>query len=458
MLPRLVLLCLAALSLTGPALADPIDDLVERQMAVSHIPGVAVAVVRSGQVEKLQAYGLANLEWSGPVTVDTPFQTASASKIFTGVLLMRLVEQGIIKLDDPVTRFFPEAPESWRTITFRRMASHMSGLPERLGLPSSATPQEFVKAAMAKPLAYEPGSESRYGFTDFIVMTAALEKATGMPFPDLLKREISNPLGLTNTGFDYATDGKPAKMTELQRRATTYYWDGTRQYEDSFLYPIHGYAAGGIYSSARDLATMFAAIERGTFLKPENFKLLTSASVLNDGRPGEFAIGWTASAYRGEKVYGHSGGPALADILYVPGRDLTIIALGNQRHFFPLLAQAIADTQWPAPAPRRAIRDRHPALTAKLRATLTRAGAGAPDSASFNAAGSGSLDFLSHFGGALLTAVGPIQAIEPLSDASVGGETRHSYRIRFEARDMIWVAKTDRSGLFTELRPGSDDD
>lgn len=176
-------------------------------------------------------------------------------------------------------------------------------------------------------LSYEPGSESRYGFADFIVMTAALEKATGMPFP---------------------------------RSAET-----------------------------RDF---------------------------------------------------RSAGP--------------------DQYRFRLCHQRQAGEKDRASAPRhdRAIRDRHPTLTAKLRAVLMRAGDGAPDSASFNAAGSGSLDFLSHFGGALLTAVGPIQAIEPLSDTTVGGETRRSYRIGFEGRDMIWLAKTDSSRRFTELRPGSDDE
>ncbi|WEK00814.1 MAG: serine hydrolase [Candidatus Sphingomonas phytovorans] len=442
----------------APAHADPIDEIVERYRTVSHIPGVAVAVVERGKVEKLQAYGLANLEWSGPVTIDTPFQTASASKIFTGVLIMRLVEQGTISLDDPLTRFFPDAPETWRAITVRHMASHMSGLPEQLGLSSSATPQEFVKAAMGRPLAYEPGSQSRYGFTDFIVFTAALEKATGLSYPDLLKREIATPLGLTGTGFDFATDGAPAKETELRRRATTYYWDGSRQFEDRFLYPIHGYAAGGIFSSARDLAALFAAIDDGQFLKPESFKLLTTPAPLKDGRPGEFAIGWTASVYRGEPVYGHSGGPALADIMYVPRRDMTIVALGNQRRFFPLLAQSIADTRLPAPLPRRAIRDRNPALTRTVRSVLTQAGGGAPEAASFNAEGAGARDFLSHFGGALLTAVGPIQSIEALSEAILGTDVRRSYRIRFESRDMVWVARTDRGGLIAELRPGGDNE
>lgn len=457
MTKRLVFLGLLAALVTTSAKADAVDDAVEYYRTSSHIPGVAVAVIADGKIDKLAAYGVANLEWDGAVTVDTPFQTASASKVLTGALLMRLVEQGIVSLDDPVTRYLPDAPDSWRAITFRRMASHMSGLPEGLGLAPSATPQDFVDAAMKRPLEYQPGTQSRYGMTDFVVMTAALEKATGLSFADLLDREIVKPLSLRNTGFDYATEGRPAKPSNLMRKATTYYWDGERQHEDRFLYPIHGYAAGGLFSSARDLGVLFAALQRGEFLKPSSFDQLTTPSKLESGDPGAFAIGWTSGVYRGERVFGHSGGPALADIMYVPARRLTIVALGNQRRFFPLLAQTIADTRWPEPQRAKSIKDRRPGLTQKVRLTLMSLQKGAPEDGDFNSTGAGDKDFLGGFGQALLTAVGPVESVELLFDEQTGSQVRRMYRIGFKAREMIWLAQTDASGRYSALHPASDE-
>lgn len=455
---RVLIAVAGALSLIAakPVAADPLDAAIARYMAVGHIPGVAVAVVEDGEVATLRRYGLADIEAMKPVTPDTPFQTASASKVFTGVLLMRLAQKGVIGLDDPVTRYLPQAPATWEGITFRRMASHMSGLPERLGQDPSATPLEVARLAMARPLAYAPGTESRYGFTDFVVMTAALEAATGLTFPELLKRELSDPLGLTNTGFDYATDEGAAHKSDLREPALTYAWDGATQQRDAFLYPIHGYAAGGIQSSARDLARLFAAIDGGDFLSAESFRQLTTPAPLVDGRPGGFAIGWSASTYRGEAVYGHSGGPALADILHVPGRKLTIVALANQRRFFPLLAQSIADTLWPAPPERPAVPDHRPTLTGAVRRVLTEAGTGEPDPGAFSAAGAGAREFLRGFGGALVTAVGPVRSIEVLSDERTAQGTRRSYRIRFESRTMVWVARTDAGDRIDELRPAGD--
>ncbi|NWM54867.1 beta-lactamase family protein, partial [Escherichia coli] len=90
----------AALAMVAamPVRADGIDDYVRSQMEAGHIPGVAVAVVHKGKVETVRSYGLANLEWDAPVTPETRFQTASATKIFTGIALMRLVEAGKLRL------------------------------------------------------------------------------------------------------------------------------------------------------------------------------------------------------------------------------------------------------------------------------------------------------------------------------------------------------------------------
>ncbi|NWP05809.1 beta-lactamase family protein, partial [Escherichia coli] len=77
-----------------------------------------------------------------------------------------------------------------------------------------------------------------------------------------------------------------------------------------------GYAAGGLFSSARDLAALFAALDRGELLKPESRQLLQTPPLLKNGKPAAFGVGWTAGTWHGVKVVGHSGGPALADILH----------------------------------------------------------------------------------------------------------------------------------------------
>ncbi|MCS6624656.1 beta-lactamase family protein [Roseibacterium beibuensis] len=444
----------------GTALADPVDDLVRGYMEAAHIPGAAVAVIEDGRIVKLEGYGQANLEWEAPVTPDTPFQTASASKVFAGVVLMRLVEQGALSLDDPISAFFEGAPDSWRAITVRHLAGHTSGLAEVRGQPNTATTLEVAAEAMKLPLAYPTGTESRYGLTDFVVMTAIMETVSGLSYPDLVRREIVEPLDLTHTGFTMMRETGPVRAAEIMPgRARVYGWRDGVQRDEEFIYPVHAYAAGGLYSSARDIATLMAALEGGRLLRPESFALLSSPAKLNDGRDGGFGVGWTFDRYHGLTTVGHTGGPALADVMHIPSEDLTVIALTNQRRFYPLLSHAIADLSLPPAPAAPAIADARPELTAGLRAMLEEAVAGRVDPAAFTADAAGLVGFYQDFGQAMLAAVGPLQAVELMNERpGDAGELRRRYRVRFERRTLEFVVRTDATGLFSEVRPLSGDD
>ncbi len=458
---RLIALGAALALFAGPVMADPIDDLVRVYMQASRIPGVAVAVVEDGRVAKLAGYGSANLEWDAPVTPDTPFQTASASKIFAGVVLMRLVEQGLIDLDAPLTGYFPEAPRSWAAITPLRLASHTSGLAEVRGRASDATPAAVAAAAMTQPLAFEPGAEARYGLTDFVVMTALMEKVSGLTYSELVRREVVEPLGLTHTGFSQLRESGPVRAAEIMPgRARVYGWRDGVQRDEEFLYPVHAYAAGGLYSSARDIATLMTALEAGRLLKLESFALLASPARLNDGREGAFGVGWTSERYRGLRTVGHTGGPALADVLYIPEEGLTVVVLTNQRRFYPLLSHAVADQRLPPAPPVRVIADDRPEMTARLRRALETAAAGALDTTLFtDAARPGQAGFYGDFGQAMLQAVGPIQAIDLLDErAQDGGGSRRLYRVAFQRRAIDFVVRSDGESRFSEIRPLSGDD
>jgi CubicO group peptidase (beta-lactamase class C family) len=155
--------------------ADRIDEYVRAQLAKNHIPALSLAVTRDGKLAKLQSYGVANLEWDSPATDDSRYQLASATKPFTGTLLMQLVEQGKLALDDSVAKFLPEAPASWKPITVRDLGTHMSGLKE-VDAAKLATVDAIVAAAMREPLGYEPGTRSTYGFTDYVVLARIMER------------------------------------------------------------------------------------------------------------------------------------------------------------------------------------------------------------------------------------------------------------------------------------------
>ncbi len=106
------------------------DAVVRAEMRVERIPGLAIAIVDHGKVVLARGYGYANVEHSVPVTVDTVFQSGSVGKQFTAAAVMLLVQDGRLSLDDPVTRYVPEAPPEWSAIRIRHLLTHTAGIPD----------------------------------------------------------------------------------------------------------------------------------------------------------------------------------------------------------------------------------------------------------------------------------------------------------------------------------------
>src|SRR6185436_1174571 len=125
------LLCLAVIAAVPSAVAkgagddapglDRVDAFVRAEMARQKVPGVAVAIVKKGAVLAAKGYGLANVEHSVAVSPDTIFQSGSVGKQFTSTAVMLLVEEGKIGLEDPITKYFPDAPAPWRGILVRHL-------------------------------------------------------------------------------------------------------------------------------------------------------------------------------------------------------------------------------------------------------------------------------------------------------------------------------------------------
>ncbi len=111
----------------GPATTSAIGDYVWAEMQRQHIPGLALLVARSGKIVQAEGFGLANVELQVPVRPETVFQSGSVGKQFTATAVMMLVEEGKVGLDDPLTKYFTDAPASWKDVTVRELLSHTAG-------------------------------------------------------------------------------------------------------------------------------------------------------------------------------------------------------------------------------------------------------------------------------------------------------------------------------------------
>lgn len=452
MLKRILVALLALCALGAPAYADPVDDYVRNQMQLLHIPGMAVAVVKDGKIAKLSTYGQANVQHNRPVTADTAFQIASATKMFTGMAILKLAHDGRLSLDDNLRAHFPEAPESWDRITIRQLATHSSGLEDRLEIEGEATVAKIVEVAQRTPFSYESGSQSRYGFTDFVVMQAIVEKVMGKPFPAALRQLVIEPLGLTNTGFEteFLANGRPP----YAERADIYEWKNGVNMDDHFIYGPQGYAAGGLLTSIRDFATFAVFFDQPEGLTDQEVATLWTAPTLSTGKAGEYGIGWTVRTYHGFEAVGHSGGPSLSDMVRFPEQKLTIIILSNQRRLFPTMAESIADFYIPKGTLKPAIADHRPDITKRLHTALIEAAVNRIDTSRFSEqTANESKYFFGDFGGALMEAVGPLNSVELVAETISEGRIERRYRVNFERKTMHWLIGVNKDGLVDRFQP-----
>ena len=339
----------------SPRLAS-IDRLVEAEMAELRVPGMAVAVVRDGEVVHLGVYGLANLEWDAPVTASTAFQIASVTKLFTSTLVMRFIEQERIRLDDPVVRHLPDAPERWKDVSIAHLLSHQSGIPWPPsiggflgtgpgGTEGAVTQERIYEEMRAGDLAFRPGEKEDYLKGDAFVLQMVLEKVGGRPITEVFAAELFAPMGLSGTGFDDEVRRFPAQvMKPLRHRSQLF----TRGKGGPLLFKNYynpaSYCSGGLYTTIEDAIRWAVALDMGTFVRPATVAQLARRTPLD----GSFtALGWNRQVMGGREAFGHSGGPGLGDVLRFPEEKLTIIVLSNYADMYPYMAAAVARLFFP---------------------------------------------------------------------------------------------------------------
>ena len=448
---------LLAASVPSPtAKADPIDDYIQAQMARNHIPGVAVAVVRAGRIEKLAGYGIANLEWNAPVGPDTAFQLASATKPLTGTALMLLVQEGKLDLDAPVTRYLDDVPESWSAITIRHLASHSAGIKDDLG--PIATTLEGYEAMKRLPPEFAPGERSTYGISGYIALMVLIERVGGEPFATFMSSRLFQPLGIVSTCFDNATDRDGIRVADLiPNRASVYEWGAGRQRVFQFLFGAHAYSAGGLYSTTADLARWIVALDTEMLLSLASQEDMWTPQRLLNGESASFSMGWVVGSYRGQRTVGRSGGPALADILRFPDARLTVIVLANQQRLYPWLAQGIADRLITFKTTEaEGIEDRDPETTRHLENVLQAAATGKADAAWFTPeAQERFLPAINNFLPLFFNGLEPVKSFVPIERKIEGDEVMLVYRAVYGTKPIRWTFNLTHPGKLKgfEARP-----
>lgn len=299
-----------------------------------------VLVAEGDDVLLSKGYGYANLEWKIPQQPDAEFHLASISKQFTAVAILLLQEEGKLQAGDPISRYLPNIPEAWKSLTIENLLTHTSGMKEMTAdsrfnawsmLPH--TVPEQMAFIHDYPLEFAPGSKFVYCNTNYALLAMIVEAVSGMRFRDVLQQRIFTKLGMLHTGTDTDALVLPHRAQGYTKGPAGF----ERVREVSFGVPVADGGPGvyssasivdggaGVYSSTTDLLIWQKALFGGKILNPASLAYMTHRGL------GHYGAGEFNDTRHGETVIEHSGGIEgfSTSLSYLPGRKLTVVVLSN---------------------------------------------------------------------------------------------------------------------------------
>ena len=271
----------------------------------------AVLVTRGGAPLVDRGYG--SLRGSA-VQKDSRFWIASVGKSFTSAAVLLCRDRGLLTLDDPLSRFFPEAPAEKRGIIVRQLLSHTSGFGQSYVSENAPDRATAVTKMLAEPLAKRPGEGFQYSNSNYQLAVAIVEVASGRPYRQFVREELWSRADLRNTGFA----GEPGALQvaavrgKLPPRLTRVTWGGE-----------------GVFSTTADLARWYRAVRSGPVLsRASNDDLFAPAARIGEG---ETALGWfLGRAPNGEQrifTRGNEDFGANALLYAYPESDTVVVVL-----------------------------------------------------------------------------------------------------------------------------------
>ena len=263
------------------AQTDKIDDYVKSEMEKQKIPGLSIAVVKNGEVIKAKGYGLANVELNAPAAPETIYQSGSVGKQFTATLTMMFVEEGRMSLDDPISKYIPDAPPIWKDIRIRHLLTHTSGISNNLynqiNMRQDYTEDELVKKIASIPLDFQPGEKWNYSNPGYVMLGIIIGKVGGKFYGDLLREKIFQPLGMTTARIINEADIIPNRAAGYRRPK------GELKNQEWVSPALNTTADGSLYFSILDLAKWDAALYTEKLLKRASLERMWTPAKLNDG-------------------------------------------------------------------------------------------------------------------------------------------------------------------------------
>ena len=327
----LALLLLFCFHLSGQ---NPAFDKIDRflsELNQQHNFSGSVLVSWKGQVFK-KGYGLSDREAKTAFTPQTISCIGSVTKQFTGAAILKLEMMGKLKVEDPISKYFPNVPTDKQGITLHHLLTHSAGFPGAIGDDyASITGEEFVKMAMNQPLLFMPGKAYEYSNVGFSLLGIILEQITKEPYEAFLNKYLFKPAGMTQTGY-VLPDWKSANVATGYRGERNWGKINEKNWAKDGPY-WHLRANGGILSNVEELYKWHQALLGEKILSKEaKAKYYGRHIEEGEGAGSYYGYGWAIfPTPRQTTLIAHNGGNGIyfCDFLRYVDEDLTVILLTN---------------------------------------------------------------------------------------------------------------------------------
>lgn len=490
---RYFLLPLATFVLSGPLCAQQlppeqfasIDTAVQQTVQKTGVPSASVGIAQGGKVVYAKAYGDAMIAEPSmpqnakgmtskavraavPADAAMAYPIGSISKQFTAACILILQERGKLKLDDPVSKWFPDFTRA-NEVTVRNLLTHTSGYsdyaPQDYTIPAWTKPidsYKLIREWATKPLDFDPGTKWQYSNTNFQMAALIIEKVSGQKYHDFLWANVITPLKLQGV-LDLDTDRDKLQVRGYERHALG-------PMRPAILEAPGWYTGdGGLAMPVSTLLAWDESIVHRTLLKPESYDAMSAEFLLKDGTSSHYGLGVFSVDRSGKRILSHSGevGGFVSNNVVDVTDDVAYAALTNfegpgasavTSALRPILLPALTPPVTAKPAakpeetslPKQPVYDAAPAAQAK--AILTGIQQGKLDRTLFTADTNYyfSAQTLSDFQTSLQP-LGAIQSVTQTAEELRGGMTYRVYTVRFGGKTVSVNTYTQTDGKIEQF-------
>jgi len=294
-------------------------------------PGISLLVMKNGNEVIRRGYGLASLELKVQNDPNMIYRIGSLTKQFTATAILKLEEDGELKIKDDIRKYIPEYPNHGYIITIENLLNHTSGIPSFTDRPdisdiekTELTPEQLIALFMEEALEFPPGEQYSYSNSGYALLGLLIERLSGVTYEEFITQNLLNVAKLNNTFCD-----NPERL--IVNRISGYTLDSTGFKPAQYMTMKVPFGGGNMISSVNDLYIWTKVLHNGEIIPKEQLTKMLKSAKLESGENTGYGFGTFVKTFANERVYFHDGWiyGFTSSQFYFPKSDIFIAVMSN---------------------------------------------------------------------------------------------------------------------------------